>query len=97
MIEKLTKSLMMLFLYGIQPVELVCEDLILKTGRITGKSLPFTVERILIAPTWEEIPKIRPLSVPGDIIRIDPGMAFGTACMKPPDFVSEHFKIYKSR
>lgn len=91
-------------LFGIEPVELVCEDFNSSDWENNWKEFfkPFTVDRILIAPTWEEIPEnpadvisvdqidtfVSPEGVhhvseakevnPDLIIRIDPGMAFGT-------------------
>ncbi|MBR2696949.1 MAG: 50S ribosomal protein L11 methyltransferase [Parasporobacterium sp.] len=98
-------------LFGIEPTELICEDLNSDDWENNWKEFfkPFSVDRILIAPTWEELPKEgeKILSVdeiqtfvheekPNDpqeitdnktgydqpapdlLIRIDPGMAFGT-------------------
>ncbi len=98
-------------LFGIEPVELICEDFNSGDWENNWKEFfkPFKVDRILIAPTWEEIPE-DPSSVisvdeienfvhsekdssfgpeeerneteqkefPDILIRIDPGMAFGT-------------------
>ena len=63
-------------LYGIEPVELVCEDLNSDDWENNWKEFfkPFTVDEILIVPTWEEIPEEKKEI----LIRIDPGMAFGT-------------------
>lgn len=93
-------------LYGIEPVELICEDLNSDSWENNWKEFfkPFQVDRILIAPTWEELPedgeaiasvdeiqtfvhaekepeteKKAETAAPADlVIRIDPGMAFGT-------------------
>lgn len=103
-------------LFGIEPTELVCEDLNSADWENNWKEFfkPFTVDRILIAPTWEELPEdlgtVSPVEeihtfvhtneaadasdisgketgvgdskqndqAPDIIIRIDPGMAFGT-------------------
>ena len=103
-------------LFGIEPTELVCEDLNSADWENNWKEFfkPFTVDRILIAPTWEELPEdlgsVCPVEeihtfvhteeaaetsgtngkeagavdpeqkgqTPDIIIRIDPGMAFGT-------------------
>ncbi len=98
-------------LFGIAPCEIVSENLNSEDWENNWKEFfkPFTVDRILIAPTWEEIPE-NPSEVisvdridtfvsqedaakadpekregpeqteitPDIIIRIDPGMAFGT-------------------
>ena len=110
-------------LFGIEPTELICEDLNSADWENNWKEFfkPFTVDRILIAPTWEELPEdlgsVSPVEeihtfvhmeetaevsdtdgkapetngdaggnvepqqnaqTPEIIIRIDPGMAFGT-------------------
>ncbi len=97
-------------LFGIEPAELICEDLNSDDWENNWKEFfkPFSVDRILIAPTWEEIPEdtssVTPVeeiatfvhageekeeenssfssehevAAPDIIIRIDPGMAFGT-------------------
>ena len=109
-------------LFGIEPTELVCEDLNSDDWENNWKEFfkPFSVDRILIAPTWEELPEdlgsVSPVEeihtfvhteenetasdadakapetsgdaagneeqqnaqTPDIIIRIDPGMAFGT-------------------
>lgn len=92
-------------LYGIEPTELICEDLNSADWENNWKEFfkPFTVDDILIVPTWEEIPEDVGAGQNGElsegsdagqsgelaegsdvgqnaklIIRIDPGMAFGT-------------------
>ena len=103
-------------LFGIEPVKLVCEDFNSSDWENNWKAFfkPFSVDRILIAPTWEEIPEdltsvtpvdeietfvhsagrektavsqeaaskkedgLEKTAAPDLIIRIDPGMAFGT-------------------
>ena len=120
-IEALSKGLEeAVELYGIEPTELICEDLNSADWENNWKEFfkPFTVDRIVIAPTWEELPedlnslasvdevhtfvhadeeigdagqaedktKAEPAEpesgekniTPDIIIRIDPGMAFGT-------------------
>lgn len=59
-------------LFGIAPVSLVCEDLNSEDWENNWKAYfrPFAVDNMLIVPTWEKVPEV--------IIRIDPGMAFGT-------------------
>lgn len=78
-------------LFGIAPCEIVREDLNSEDWENNWKEFfkPFLVDRILIAPTWEELPE-DPGSLenkggeraadaaPEITIRIDPGMAFGT-------------------
>ncbi|MBR5930851.1 MAG: 50S ribosomal protein L11 methyltransferase [Lachnospiraceae bacterium] len=62
--------------YGIAPVSLSVEKLDSADWENNWKEYfkPFRVDQIQIVPTWEEIPEDA-----GDIvIRIDPGMAFGT-------------------
>lgn len=106
MVEDLQKGLdEAVSLYGIEPVQLICEDLNSSSWENNWKEFfkPFSVDRILIAPTWEELPedfaeiasvdeiqtfvhgaeeevKEEPgeAAVPDLVIRIDPGMAFGT-------------------
>lgn len=116
-IEALSKGLEeAVELYGIEPTELICEDLNSADWENNWKEFfkPFTVDRIVIAPTWEELPEdLTSLAsvdevhtfvhaeadvqeaadvkeetenadpadktvTPDIIIRIDPGMAFGT-------------------
>lgn len=59
-------------LFGIEPVCIVCEDLNSEDWENNWKAYfhPFAVDNMLIVPTWEKVPEV--------IIRIDPGMAFGT-------------------
>lgn len=80
-------------IFGIDPVSFTCKDTDSADWENNWKEYfkPFRVDQILIAPTWEAIPdstdvlenkggKNQPeeLSEPDIIIRIDPGMAFGT-------------------
>ncbi|MBR6350257.1 MAG: 50S ribosomal protein L11 methyltransferase, partial [Lachnospiraceae bacterium] len=64
-------------LFGIEPVELESLEVDTADWENNWKEYfkPFNVDDILIAPTWEEIPEDAESSV---VIRIDPGMAFGT-------------------
>ena len=80
-------------IYGIDPVTFECKDTDSADWENNWKEYfkPFRVDQILIAPTWEAIPdstdvlenkgsvdQTEELSDPEIIIRIDPGMAFGT-------------------
>ena len=80
-------------IYGIDPVAFECKDTDSADWENNWKEYfkPFRVDQILIAPTWEAIPdsidvlenkgggnQAEELSDPEIIIRIDPGMAFGT-------------------
>lgn len=78
-------------LYGIEPVTFVKEELDSVDWENNWKEYfkPFRVDDILVSPTWEDIPEdIRVLENKGGqdsdssgiktVIRIDPGMAFGT-------------------
>lgn len=80
-------------IYGIDPVTFECKDTDSADWENNWKEYfkPFRVDQILIAPTWEAIPdspdvlenkggadQMEELSDPEIIIRIDPGMAFGT-------------------
>lgn len=80
-------------LFGIDPCTIVREDLNSEDWENNWKEFfkPFRVDRILIAPTWEEIPEnteslenkggegaAEDCVDPEITIRIDPGMAFGT-------------------
>lgn len=51
---------------------------------------PFTVDHILIKPTWEEIPEEHKDKL---LIQIDPGTAFGTGKQRPPSSASASWKI----
>ena len=69
MIDELDKGLEeAVSLFGIDPVELVCEDLNSADWENNWKEFfkPFSVDRILIAPTWEELPEN-----PEEILSVD--------------------------
>ncbi len=80
-------------IFGIEPVSFVCKDTDSADWENNWKEYfkPFRVDQILIAPTWEAIPdsidalenkggdkREADISEPEIIIRIEPGMAFGT-------------------
>ena len=80
-------------IFGIDPVSFTCKNTDSANWENNWKEFfkPFRVDQILIAPTWETIPEsadvlenkggsnqAEELSEPEIIIRIDPGMAFGT-------------------
>lgn len=80
-------------IFGIDPVSFICKDTDSADWENNWKEYfkPFRVDQILIAPTWEAIPDTdqlienkggnsqdEDLDDPKIIIRIDPGMAFGT-------------------
>ena len=62
--------------YGIAPVTLHTEELDSADWENNWKEYfkPFCVDQVQIVPTWEEVPQ----DPDGIVIRIDPGMAFGT-------------------
>ena len=64
-------------LFGIEPVSIESLEVDTEDWENNWKEYfkPFSVDDILISPTWEEIPEGMEASA---VIRIDPGMAFGT-------------------
>lgn len=83
-------------IFGIEPVEIVSEDVEAKDWENSWKEYfkPFEVDGIIIKPTWEPVPEG---SEGKAIINIDPGMAFGTGMHETTRLCLKSLKKYMKK